>query len=75
MALEVFSHNVFKIIKKGLLAMKLISTKRLVLLIIFSLLIFIYSVFDVFQSTTISPMIKLIPFLAIGIYALIKERV
>lgn len=47
--------------------------ERLILLILFSGLILIYYVFDLFQSA-INPFIKLLPFIAISIYVFLKSN-
>ena len=47
--------------------------ERFMLLILFSGLILIYYIFNLFQST-INPLIKLLPFIAISIYVFIKSN-
>lgn len=48
------------------------SKERFILLILFCGLILIYYIFNLFQST-INPVIKLIPFIAISVYVFIKS--
>ena len=50
------------------------SLNAFVILLIFSVLVLIYFAFGVFQSE-INPLIKLLPFIAMNIYILIKLRV
>jgi hypothetical protein len=48
------------------------NKEKFILLILFFGLILIYYIFGLFQST-INPLIRLLPFIAIGIYVFIKS--
>lgn len=48
------------------------NKEKFILLILFFGLILIYYIFGLFQST-INPIIRLLPFIAIGIYVFIKN--